>query len=96
MYDQGSTLKALNFYEDFLILYETAPEISKYENPKQYKTRVNEYKVRRKNVEIGRQKMRETLAAGKVESGKYVEGRRQIFYDTLEGTGQSPAVQSLQ
>ena len=29
-YDQGSTLKALNFYEDYLILYESPPSINKY------------------------------------------------------------------
>lgn len=92
-YDQGSTLKALNFYEDFLILYENAPGISKYENSKQYTTRVNEFKVRRKNAEIGRQKMRETLAASKVEAGKYVEEYGKYFMTRWKELGNRPAVQ---
>lgn len=92
-YDQGSTLKALNFYEDYLILYESPPSISKYETPTQYKTRVDAFKVRRENAQSGRQKMRETLAASKVQAGKYVEEYGKYFMTRWKELGNRPAIQ---
>ncbi|HAY74990.1 MAG TPA: hypothetical protein DCY32_04900, partial [Opitutae bacterium] len=92
-YDQGSTLKALNFYENYLILYESPPSISKYETPTQYKTRVDAFKVRRENAQSGRQKMRETLAASKVQAGKYVEEYGKYFMTRWKELGNRPAIQ---
>ena len=42
-YDQGSTLKSLNFYEDFLILYEKPPAMSKHESQESYSDRVKSF-----------------------------------------------------
>ena len=57
-YDQGSTLKALNFYEDYIILYSTSPPRSKHESAEDYQARLAESKIRRSLAEKGRRKMR--------------------------------------
>ena len=43
-YDQGATLKALNFYEDYLILFPQSPPKSKHESLEDYKSRLLEAK----------------------------------------------------
>ena len=45
-YDQGSTLKALNFYEDYLILFATAPPKSIHESKNDFENRLKESKIR--------------------------------------------------
>tara|TARA_X000000950_G_scaffold273837_1_gene358108 strand:+ start:438 stop:1547 length:1110 start_codon:yes stop_codon:yes gene_type:complete len=91
-YDQGSTMKALNFYQDFLILYETVPPIGKYESREEFKIRVDDFKVRKKNAEAGRQKMRETLAASKVQAGEYLEKYGKFFMTRWKELGYGPAI----
>ena len=39
-YDQGATMKSLNFYEDYLILYENAPERDIHETDEKYDARI--------------------------------------------------------
>ena len=92
-YDQGSTLKALNFYEDYIILYSTSPPRSKHESAEDYQARLAESKIRRSLAEKGRRKMRETLAASKVEVGKFVEKYGKYYMVHWRELGNRPALQ---
>ena len=56
-YDQGATLKALNFYEDYLILHETPPPMSRHENNEEFAARLAAAKERLVNAEEGRQRI---------------------------------------
>ena len=92
-YDQGATLKALNFYEDYLILFPQSPLKSKHETLENYKLRLVEAKQRKSDAEEGRSKMRETLSASKVEVGKYVEKYGKYYLTNWRGLGNKPALQ---
>ena len=92
-YDQGSTLKALNFYEDYIILFSTSPPRSKHESAEDYQARLAESKIRRSLAEKGRRKMRETLAASKVEVGKFVEKYGKYYMVHWRELGNRPALQ---
>ena len=92
-YDQGSTLKSLNFYEDFLILYEKPPAMSKHESQESYSDRVKAFQVRRKKAELGRKEMRQILAMSKVEVGEYVENYGKFFMTRWKELGNRPALQ---
>ena len=92
-YDQGATFKALNFYEDYLILYSSSPSRSKHEEVEDYKTRLVDAKERRVIAERGRKKMRETLAASKVEMGQYVEKYGKYYMTRWRELGNTPALQ---
>ena len=92
-YDQGSTLKALNFFEDYIILYSKSPPRSKHEEGEAYQSRLTEAKERRTQAELGRKKMRETLAASKVEVGRFVEKYGQYFMVRWKELGNGPALQ---
>ena len=92
-YDQGSTLKALNFYEDYLILYKQPPAKDLNESPDDYKVRVNEFKNRRDLAEKGRAAMRATLAASKLEIGNFVENYGKYFITRWRDLGSLPAMQ---
>ena len=92
-YDQGATLKALNFYEDYLILFSQSPPQSKHETASNYKIRVEEAKERNNLAEVGRKKMREILAASKVEVGQYVEKFGKYYLTHWRELGNRPALQ---
>ncbi len=92
-YDQGATLKALNFYEDYLILFETFPPKSKHESFADYEIRIKEAKERTILAEKGRKKMRETLAASKVIVGKYIESYGKYYLTHWRKLGNRPALQ---
>jgi outer membrane protein assembly factor BamD len=92
-YDQGSTLKALNFFEDYIILYSKSPPRSKHETDEAYQTRMAEAEERRTQAEIGRKKMRETLAASKVEVGQFVEKYGKYYMVRWKELGNAPALQ---
>lgn len=92
-YDQGATLKALNFYEDYLILFSQSPPQSKHETAISYENRVEEAKERNKMAEVGRKKMREILAASKVEVGQYVEKFGKYYLTHWRELGNRPALQ---
>ncbi len=92
-YDQGSTLKALNFYEDYLILFAKAPAQSKHELLADYKNRLEESKERTLLAEEGRKKMREILSASKLEVGQYVEKFGKYYLTNWKELGNRPALQ---
>lgn len=92
-YDQGSTLKALNFFEDYIILYSKSPPRSKHESAEDYKVRLAEAEGRRSEAEVGRKKMRETLAASKVEVGEFVEKYGKYYMVRWKELGNGPALQ---
>jgi outer membrane protein assembly factor BamD len=92
-YDQGATLKALNFYEDYIILYSKSPPRSKHEEETDYQTRLIEAEERRDLAEKGRKEMRETLAASKVVVGQFVEKYGKYYMVRWEELGNKPALQ---
>ena len=92
-YDQGSTLKALNFYEDYLILYAKPPPQSIHEDVKSFKVRVQASKERFASAEEGRNKMRQTLAESKLEVAQYIEKYGKYFLVRWRELGNRPALQ---
>ena len=92
-YDQGSTMKALNFYEDFLILFPSPPPISKHESKVDFLQRSADFKERRKAAEQGRKEMRENLAASKVEVGQYMQNYGKYFLIRWKELGNRPSLQ---
>ena len=92
-YDQGATLKALNFYEDYLILYETAPPKSRHETSEDLAARQVAAKERLSKAEDGRKRMREVLSASKLRVGRYVEKYGKYFIVRWRELGDGPALQ---
>ena len=92
-YDQGATLKALNFYEDYLILYETAPPKSRHETNDDLAARQVAAKERLAKAEGGRRRMREVLSASKLKVGRYVEKYGKYFIVRWRELGDGPALQ---
>ncbi len=92
-YDQGSTLKALNFYEDYLILYATPPPQSLHESKEAYQLRLKEAGERSSMAENGRNEMRQTLATSKLEVAQYVEKYGKYFLVRWRELGNRPALQ---
>ena len=92
-YDQGSTLKALNFYEDYLILYATPPPRSPHESKEAYQLRLKEADERSSMAENGRNEMRQTLATSKLEVAQYVEKYGKYFLVRWRELGNRPALQ---
>ena len=92
-YDQGATMKSLNFYEDYLILYENAPERDIHETDEKYDARIKDYGLRKKNAELGRIRMRETLASSKLEIGSYLENYGKYFITRWRDLGDEPSLQ---
>ena len=92
-YDQGSTLKALNFYEDYLILYAKPPAQSIHESIKSYEARVLVSKERFNAAEDGRNQMRQTLAESKLEVAQYIEKYGKYFLVRWRELGNRPALQ---
>ena len=92
-YDQGATLKALNFYEDYLILYETAPPKSRHETNEDFASRQTAARERLAKAEDGRKRMREVLSASKLKVGRYVEKYGKYFIVRWRELGNGPALQ---
>lgn len=92
-YDQGATLKALNFYEDYLILYEEPPPKSRHETEEAYAERQVAAKERVVKASEGRNRMREVLAASKLRVGRYVEKYGKYFIVRWRELGDGPALQ---
>ena len=92
-YDQGSTLQALNYYEDYLILFEQSPPRGANETQEQFELRIKESSERKELARKGRQAMRESLAQSKLEVGKYVEQYGKYFLVRWQELGNQPALQ---
>jgi tetratricopeptide (TPR) repeat protein len=92
-YDQGSTLQALNYYEDYLILFEQPPPRGANESQEQFEVRIQESSERKELARKGRQSMRESLAQSKLEVGKYVEQYGKYFLVRWQELGNQPALQ---
>ena len=92
-YDQGATLKALNFFEDYLILYAQPPIQSPHESRDDYQKRLDESKERKADAEKGRKQMRQVLAASKVELGEYIEKFGKYYLTRWRELGNAPAIQ---
>ena len=92
-YDQGATLKALNFFEDYLILYASPPAQSAHESAEDYENRLQETGLRKAEAEKGRKEMRQVLAASKVEVGEYVEKYGKFYLTRWRELGDGPAIQ---
>ena len=92
-YDQGSTLQALNYYEDYLILFEQSPPRGANESQEQFELRIKESSERKELARKGRQAMRESLAQSKLEVGKYVEQYGKHFLVRWQELGNQPALQ---
>ena len=70
LYDQGATLKAVNFYEDYLILFETISQAPR-ETEEGFAKRREAWRVRLREAEQGLGRMRDMLARSKLEIGKF-------------------------
>ena len=92
-YDQGKSVKALNYYEDYLILYQEIPPRGVHETEKDFKLRNIQYSQRKELAEEGRKFMRETLAASKLEIGTYIEEYGKYYLTTWQELGDGPALQ---
>lgn len=92
-YDQGSTMKALNFFEDYLILYGSPPPRSPHESQPDYQLRLSESKKRVKLAEDGRNEMRQVLATSKLEVARYMEKYGKYFLVRWQELGNRPALQ---
>ena len=92
-YDQGATLQALNYYEDYLILFDQSPPKGASESQQQFERRIEESLDRKKLALKGRQAMRESLAQSKLEVGKYVEQYGKYFLVRWKELGNQPALQ---
>ncbi len=92
-YDQGSTLRALNFYEDYLILFERPPAQGKYEKSFDYGLRLDGYEERKKKALQRKREMRQILAASKLEIGEYLEDYGKYFLIKWQELGNQPALQ---
>jgi hypothetical protein len=92
-YDQSATLKALNFYEDYLILFAESPAKSKHELEENYQMRLQDARERSIKADEGRKKMRETLASSKLEVGQYIEKYGKYYLTNWRELGNRPALQ---
>ena len=92
-YDQGATTMALNYYEDYLILFDQAPTKGVNETSQQFELRLRESSERKMHAQKGRQAMRESLAQSKLEVGKYVEQYGKYFLVRWQELGNEPALQ---
>ena len=90
---QGSTLKALNFFEDYLILFDRSPPQGKYEADSAYQHRLKLAVDRKKHAQKSKRDMRQILAESKVEIGKYVENYGKYFILRWKELGNKPALQ---
>ena len=66
----------MNFFEDYLILYNEAPSQSPHENADDYKARLQETKLRKADAENGRKEMECLFVDGRKE------GLQRQWYET--------------
>ncbi len=92
-YDQGATLQSLNYYEDYLILFEQSPPRGANESQEQFELRIKESSERKELARKGRHATRESLAQSKLEVGKYVEQYGKYFLVRWQELGNQPALQ---
>ena len=83
----------MKFYEDYLILYATPPPQSPHESKEAYQLRLKEAGERSSMAENGRNEMRQTLAASKLEVAQYVEKYGKYFLVRWRELGNRPALQ---
>ena len=70
LYDQGATLKAVNFYEDYLILFEVIDRAPR-ESENDFAKRRESWRFRLAKAEQGLARMRDMLSRSKLEIGKF-------------------------
>lgn len=92
-YDQDSTLRALQYYEDYIILFEEPPSRGLDESAEQFKLRKQDSVKRKKLAQEGRSQMRQRLAQSKLEIGQYVEKYGKYFLVRWKELGNKPALQ---
>jgi len=92
-YDQGATLDALNYYEDYLIFYSEGIVQGLDEELSDFEIRKNEAIERKRLAILGRQQMRENLAMSQLEIGRYVENYGKYFLLHWKKLGNQPALQ---
>ena len=93
-YDQGATLHALNYYEDYLILFDELPSKGTDETPEEYSIRKEETLKRKKLVQEGRNQMRESLAQSKLRGrADLLKIMENIFLVRWQELGNQPALQ---
>lgn len=92
-YDQGSTLKALNFFEDYLILFDYPPNKDKRESTQAFNLRISSYKKRKESALRSRRELRQTLASSKLEIARYLEDYGKYFLVRWKELGNGPALQ---
>ena len=92
-YDQGATLNALNYFEDYLILYDQPSRRGPDESVSDYEKRLKEGAERKKIAQVGKNDMRESLAQSKLEIGKYIENYGKYFLTHWRELGNQPALQ---
>ena len=85
--------KALNFYEDYLILFSKSPPKSKHETVESFTNRSKLAKKRVLEAEAGRKEMREILATSKVMLGQYLEKYGKYYLFHWRELGDKPALQ---
>ena len=91
-YDQEATREALNYFDDYLHIFEVPSNRGTDESRDNYLQRVKDSKERKKLAEKGRQQMRENLAQSKVEIGKYVEEYGRYFMLSWKDLGKQSAL----
>lgn len=92
-YDQGATLNALNYFEDYLILYDQPSRRGPDESVSDYEKRLKEGAERKKIAQVGKNDMRESLAQSKLEIGQYIENYGKYFLTHWRELGNQPALQ---
>ena len=92
-YDQSKSTKALNYFEDYLILFPNIPPRGTHETENQFNERRQEFNVRKNLAEKGRVEMREILATSKLELGSYIEDYGKYYLTNWKKLGDGPALQ---
>jgi outer membrane protein assembly factor BamD len=93
LYDQGATLKSINYYEDFRILFSEI-EKSPRETEVEFEHRRASWQVRVQQAEKGLARMRDMLARSKLEIGQFYHRHGQKF--SPRGSVAAPAKQYYQ
>ncbi|MAK46907.1 MAG: hypothetical protein CMI24_06600 [Opitutae bacterium] len=92
-YDQSKSTKALNYFEDYLILFSNIPPRGTHETESQFNDRREEFNLRKKLAEKGRVEMREILATSKLQLGSYIEDYGKYYLTNWKKLGDGPALQ---
>ena len=92
-YDQSKTMKSLNYFEDYLILFQELPSQGKHESKTDFDIRRENYSERRQLAENGRVQMRERLASSKFELGNFTEKYGKYYLTNWRTLGNKPSLQ---